>query len=101
MLHPGPRPGGDAWVSVDRASGRVTSERTSRGLVSYLNDLHKGRNAGPAWGWLIDVFAVACLVFSATGLAPLQMLARNRRATWALVAAGVLVPAAVAVSLLH
>lgn len=73
-----PRPGGDAWVSIDRTSGAITSERTDRGWVSYLNDLHKGRNAGTAWFWFIDVFAVACIVFTLTGLLLLQMHARHR-----------------------
>ncbi|GAA3254952.1 hypothetical protein GCM10020258_13050 [Sphingomonas yabuuchiae] len=73
-----PRPGGDAWVSIDRASGAITSERTDRGWISYLNDLHKGRNAGTAWFWFIDVFAVACIVFTLTGLLLLQMHARHR-----------------------
>ena len=41
-----PRPGGDAWVSLDRETGTVRYEITDRGWVSYLNDLHKGRNTG-------------------------------------------------------
>src|SRR6185436_10678341 len=48
-----PRPGGDAWLSIDRKSGAVHYERTDRGWVSYLNDLHKGRNAGPIWSAFI------------------------------------------------
>ncbi len=68
-----PRPGGDAWLSIDRVSGEVHYERTDRGVVSYLNDLHKGRNAGPLWGWFIDIFAVACVLFASTGLLLLKM----------------------------
>ncbi|WP_322965137.1 PepSY-associated TM helix domain-containing protein [Sphingomonas fuzhouensis] len=96
-----PRPGGDAWVSIDRTSGAITAERTDRGWVSYLNDLHKGRNAGAAWFWFIDAFAVACIVFTLTGLLLLQMHARHRPSTWPLVAAGFLLPAAIAVFFLH
>ena len=96
-----PRPGGDAWVSIDRASGAITSERTDRGWVSYLNDLHKGRNAGSAWFWFIDAFAVACIVFTLTGLLLLQLHARHRPSPWPLVAAGFLLPAAIAVFFLH
>ena len=55
-----PRPGGDGWIAINRASGAVTSETTSRGWVSYLNDLHKARNTGNAWKWFIDIFALAC-----------------------------------------
>ncbi|WP_173644367.1 PepSY-associated TM helix domain-containing protein, partial [Xanthomonas citri] len=76
-----PRPGGDAWLSLDRRTGAIEYERTARGWVAYLNDLHKGRNAGPAWGWFIDVFAIACLVFCITGLFLLHLHARQRRMT--------------------
>ncbi|HLU77760.1 MAG TPA: PepSY-associated TM helix domain-containing protein, partial [Burkholderiales bacterium] len=58
-----PRPGGDAWLSIDRATGEAQYERTDRGWISYLNDLHKGRNTGTAWRWFLDIFAVATLVF--------------------------------------
>jgi hypothetical protein len=58
-----PRPGGDAWISIDRASGVSKFEKTDRGWISYLNDLHKGRNTGHGWQVFIDVVAVACLVF--------------------------------------
>ncbi|MET0131176.1 MAG: PepSY-associated TM helix domain-containing protein [Stenotrophomonas chelatiphaga] len=96
-----PRPGGDAWLSIDRESGAVEFESTSRGAVSYLNDLHKGRNAGPAWGWFLDVFAVACLVFCITGLFLLHLHARQRRMTWPLVGLGLMIPLLIALLLIH
>jgi len=95
-----PRPGGDAWVSVNRTSGRIEAEVTDRGWISYLNDLHKGRNAGAAWFWFIDAFAVACVLFAVTGLLLLQLHARRRPATWPLVAGGVALPVVLAV-LIH
>ncbi|MFG3447246.1 PepSY-associated TM helix domain-containing protein [Stenotrophomonas sp. NPDC047960] len=96
-----PSPGGDAWLSIDRQSGAVEYEATSRGWVSYFNDLHKGRNAGPAWGWFLDVFAVACLVFCITGLFLLHLHARQRRMTWPLVGLGLMVPLLIALILIH
>jgi len=96
-----PAPGEDAWLSIDRESGAVEYERTVRGWVSYFNDLHKGRNAGPAWGWFIDVFAIACLVFCITGLFLLQMHARQRRMTWPLVGLGLVLPVLIALLLIH
>jgi hypothetical protein len=98
---PLPRPGGDGWVSIDRTTGIVTSESTSRGAISYLNDLHKGRNTGTAWSWFIDIFAGACLVFAATGLILLQLHAAKRPSTWPLVAAGLAIPALIAIFLIH
>ncbi|WP_167072053.1 PepSY-associated TM helix domain-containing protein [Sphingomonas vulcanisoli] len=96
-----PRPGGDAWVSVDRASGKISSEKTDQGWISYLNDLHKGRNTGPGWRWFIDVFAAACIVFSVTGLFLLQFLARNRPLTWPLVGLGLAIPVLIAILFIH
>lgn len=96
-----PRPGGDAWISIDRDTGAVTSEISSRGWIAYLNDLHKGRNAGTAWKWFIDIFVLACIVFTLTGLVLLWMHSRHRRSTWPLVAAGLVIPALVAIFLIH
>lgn len=96
-----PRPGGDAWLTVDRASGAAHYERTDRGWIAYLNDLHKGRNSGTAWFWFIDIFAVACVVFSITGLLLLQLHAGKRPMTWPTVAIGLLIPVLVAIFLIH
>jgi hypothetical protein len=96
-----PRPGGDGWVSIDRHSGEVTSEATSRGWISYLNDLHKGRNTGSAWKWFIDIFAVACFLFALTGLLLLQLHAAKRPSTWPLVATGLAIPAIVVIAFIH
>jgi hypothetical protein len=98
---PMPRPGGDAWVRIDRESGEAELEDTDRGWVSYLNDLHKGRNAGTAWSWFIDAFAVACLVFTITGLVILKMHAGNRPGTWPLVGLGVVLPVLLALLFIH
>jgi len=96
-----PRPGGDAWVRIDRASGEAEFEDTDRGWISYLNDLHKGRNAGTAWSWFIDLFAVACLVFCITGFLILKMHAANRRSTWPVIGFGILLPLLLALLFIH
>lgn len=96
-----PRPGGDAWLAIELAGGHVEYERTDRGWIAWLNDLHKGRNTGAVWRGFIDVFAVACLVFCLTGLFLLQQQARRRRSTWPLVGFGVLLPLLLIVFFLH
>jgi hypothetical protein len=96
-----PKPGGDAWVRIDRASGDIEYENTDRGWISYLNDLHKGRNTGTAWSWFIDVFAVACLVFSLTGLFILKLHATNRPTTWPIVGLGLVIPLLLAILFIH
>jgi hypothetical protein len=96
-----PRPGGDAWLTIDRATGDVQYERTDRGVISYLNDLHKGRNAGPMWSWFIDIFAVACVLFAGTGLFLLKMHSGRRPGTWPYVALGLVIPLLVIVLFVH
>lgn len=96
-----PRPGGDAWLSLDRTTGEVLYEVTTRGGIAYLNDLHKGRNTGLAWSWFLDIFAVACIVFCATGLWLLQMHSARRGSTWFLVGAGLGLPALLLVIFVH
>lgn len=96
-----PRPGGDAWASVDLTSGAVEYERTDRGWIAWLNDLHKGRNTGAAWTWFIDIFALACLVFAISGLFLLQLHAPRRPATWPMVVLGLVVPFLLVILFIH
>lgn len=87
-----PRPGGERAASIDRASGLVRYEASSRGVVGTLNDLHTGRNSGRAWSLFIDVFAVGCLAFATTGLALVCLYAPGRPVAWPLLAAGAAAP---------
>ena len=96
-----PRPGGDAWLSLVLETGELEYESTDRGWISYLNDLHKGRNTGTAWSWFIDIFAAACVVFSLTGLLLLQRHAGGRPTTWPLVGAGLVIPVLLALLFIH
>lgn len=95
------RPGGEAWLSVDLDSGELVYERVDRGWVAFANDLHKGRNTGPAWSLMMDVFAVACLIFALTGLVLLYRHAAYRPTTWPLVGLGVVLPALLLMLWIH
>lgn len=94
-------PGGDGWLTIDRFSGAAVHERTTRGVVAYLNDLHKGRNTGKVWFWFIDVFAAACIVFAVTGFALTWMHAKQRPSTWPLLGLGLLIPVIIALIFIH
>lgn len=61
------QPAGFANAQVALESGTVELSREFGGYLALLNDLHKGRYAGTAWKWLIDVVAVACLLFAFSG----------------------------------
>ena len=96
-----PRPGGDGWVTFDAETGEVVHENTDRGLLAYLNDLHKGRNAGLAWSLFLDIFAIGCVVFCATGLVLLQLHSHARKITWPLVGLGLVVPLILVLLFIH
>ena len=96
-----PGPGRDAWVSIDRTTGAIAAEVTDRGWISYLNDLHKGRNTGNAWFWFIDVFAIACVIFTLTGVFLLQLHAKHRPMTWPLVGLSLIAPLLLALLFIH
>lgn len=96
-----PKAGGDAWARFSLANSQFEYESTSRGVISLLNDLHKGRHTGVVWQWFIDIFAIACVVFSLTGLFILQQHARRRPMVWPLVSTGLLIPLLLVVFFVH
>ncbi|QIM47970.1 hypothetical protein G9Q38_01645 [Pusillimonas sp. DMV24BSW_D] len=96
-----PEPGGDAWLALDLTSGDLEYERTQRGWVAYLNDLHKGRHTGTAWKWFIDLFAVASLIFATTGLFLLKLHGKHRPLTWPITGVGLLIPILLMLLLVH
>jgi hypothetical protein len=95
-----PRPGGDAWLRLG-VDGKAEYEKTDRGWISWLNDMHKGRNAGPVWGVFLDVFAIACLVFCVTGFLILKYHAANRPSTWPVIGFGIVLPIVLAMLFVH
>lgn len=96
-----PKPGGDAWLAIDRETGLVEYEKTTRGAIAYLNDLHKGRNTGLVWAWFLDIFSIATVFFCLTGLWLLQIHSGKRAITWPLTIAGLAIPALLAILFIH
>lgn len=98
---PAPGPGRDRWLRIDLASGEAEMEVSSRGAIAVLNDLHKGRHTGWAWSLFLDVFALACLVFTLSGLWILHRHAPKRRMVWPLVGLGLVLPGLLALAAMH
>lgn len=98
---PLPRPGGDGWIAFDRQTGDVVAETTDRGIISFLNDLHKGRDTGVIWSWFIDIFAFGCLLFALSGLLLLYIHSRFRASTWPIVGAGLMLPLLIVILFVH
>ena len=72
-------------VFVDRTSRKYTLTESRAGIVAALNDLHRGRDSGEGWAWLIDVSAIVTLLMSVSGFA-LIFYIRRRRTTGLLAA---------------
>ena len=71
-------PGYAADAFINRATGEYEVTETRNGLVAIINDLHKGRDTGSAWFWLIDVSAGLMTLVSLTGLVLLWFVKRRR-----------------------
>ncbi len=81
-------PGYTADIFIDRATGKYDITEVSSGVVAVLNDLHKGRDAGKAWGWLIDLSAILLTLVSLSGLVLIWFVYRRRFAGLVLACCG-------------
>jgi hypothetical protein len=85
-------PGYSADAVVDTATGKYQLTVAYQGAVGVLNDLHRGRDAGGTWAWVIDAAGFFLVALSATGLGLLLYLKKVRaRALLAMVGGAVLV----------
>ncbi|WP_020596030.1 PepSY-associated TM helix domain-containing protein [Spirosoma panaciterrae] len=71
-------PGYSADAFVKRPDGSYEITETKMGVMAVLNDLHKGRDTGRGWAWVIDIAAVFMTLVSITGLALLLVLKKRR-----------------------
>ena len=83
-------PGYSADVVLDRATGKYDVTETRMGLAAVMNDLHKGRDTGPAWSLFLDVSAGLMAGVSFTGLVLMWFLQRKRMAGFVTMATGAL-----------
>ena len=83
-------PGYSADATVDRPGGAYTVIEVRNGFVAAMNDLHKGRDAGAVWHWVIDLSAGLLVLVSVTGLVLLLLLYKRRTSGLILAAAGCL-----------
>jgi hypothetical protein len=90
-------PGYSADCLIDVRDGSYRLTVSYQGAVGVLNDLHRGRDAGGAWAWLIDVSGVFLVVLSLTGLGLLVYLKKVRLSGFVTLAAGTALVVALAV----
>ncbi len=72
----GPAYSCDAFI--DREKGTYEVSEMKMGIVAILNDLHKGRDSGSGWGWVIDVSAIFLILVSLSGLILLCFIKKKR-----------------------
>jgi hypothetical protein len=83
-------PGCAADAVIDRRTGRYSLAITRHGLVAVFNDLHKGRDTGPAWSLVIDATAVLLTFVAVTGFVLIFFIRRRRMAGLVAAAVGTL-----------
>ena len=71
-------PGYAADVLIDRPTGRYELTETRMGVFTVLNHLHKGRDTGTAWAWVVDLSAVLMTLVSLSGLLLIFFLQKKR-----------------------
>lgn len=71
-------PAYQADVFINRSTGEYDLTQTSTGLVGFINDLHKGRDTGKVWSWVIDISAILMVLISASGLILLLYIKKKR-----------------------
>lgn len=81
-------PGYAADAFIDRATGTYDLTENRMGFGAVINDLHKGRDAGDTWKWLIDISAALLVFVSLTGLILLWFVHKHRVAGFLSLAAG-------------
>lgn len=76
------RAGYAADLLFDVSSGSFELNVEQQGWVAVLNDLHKGRDTGGSWRWVIDLSAGFLVVVSLTGLLMQFFLRKRRRSAY-------------------
>jgi hypothetical protein len=72
----GPGYAADAFINRENGTYELTLLRA--GIVGIMNDLHKGRDTGSKWSWVIDVSAVLLILVSLTGMILILYIKRKK-----------------------
>ncbi|NDE10535.1 MAG: peptidase [Chitinophagia bacterium] len=84
-------PGYQADAFIDRSNASFQLMITSQGFMGFVNDLHKGRDAGKTWLLLIDIAAILMVLISLTGLTLLLFIKKKRVAGIVLAVIGIII----------
>ncbi len=71
-------PGYAADAFINRSDATYNLTETNQGFSGFINDLHKGRDTGKTWLWIIDISAILMTLVSVSGLILLLFLKKKR-----------------------
>ena len=82
---------GQLWeIEIEQSTGRTRAHHEAYNFAAIINNLHRGRYAGPAWSWVIDLSALLIVLACATGIVLWLALPRRRVLGFVALAVGVL-----------
>lgn len=73
-------PGRKSDFTIDRATGAGNALHETRGLLTQLTDLHRGKGTGTLWRRLLDLTAIALVIASVSGIVLWLSVPKRRRA---------------------
>lgn len=71
-------PGYAADAFINRENGTYELTLLHAGIVGIMNDLHKGRDTGSKWSWVIDISAILLVLVSVSGMILILYIKRKR-----------------------
>ena len=92
-------PAGYAAAIINTDDASLFIEYRKGSFWSVMNDLHKGRNSGAAWSWVIDLSAILIILFSLTGMIILFQNKKHRMRALLFALLGLLTPLIIYLSL--
>ena len=84
----GPGYAADAFINRENGSYELTLLRA--GIVGVMNDLHKGRDTGSKWSWVIDIAAALMVLISLTGMILILYIKRKKWSGLIIAAIGII-----------
>ncbi len=72
----GPGYAADAFINRENGTYELTLLRA--GIVGIMNDLHKGRDTGSKWSWVIDISAILLVLVSVSGMILILYIKRKK-----------------------
>jgi hypothetical protein len=66
-------------LEIAKDTGATTFHRETFNFFALINDLHRGRDAGAFWRWVIDLSAAAIVLACVTGFVLWLALPKRRK----------------------